>query len=112
MTALLLLEHGEVSDGHRTELRRSLPLLSAVGVLDPSGIRWDAFRFQRSNLSYRILLGICRLVLEGMLITTDEGELKPARFIDNQHMCRLFEKFVLEYYRAERPDVRAPSPPD
>ncbi|MEE6146757.1 5-methylcytosine-specific restriction endonuclease system specificity protein McrC [Olsenella sp. YH-ols2223] len=109
-TALLLLGHGEVSEGRRAELRRTLPFFSDVEVLDPSGIRWDSFRFQRNNLSYRVLLGVCRLVLEGMLITTEEGELKLARFVDDQHMCRLFEKFVLEYYRAERPDVRASSP--
>lgn len=28
-------------------------------------------------------------------------------FIDEQRMCRLYEKFVLEYYRQEHPEIKA-----
>ena len=43
--ALLLLGHCEASEGHRTELRRTLPLFSDVKLLNPSAICWNAFRF-------------------------------------------------------------------
>ena len=45
-----------------------------------------------------------------MLITTDEGERRLARFVDDQRMSRLFEKFILEYYEAECSIARASSP--
>lgn len=45
-----------------------------------------------------MLISLCRLILEGMLLTTDSGEYKLASFVDEQRMNRLYEKFILEYY--------------
>ena len=44
-----------------------------------------------------------------MLLTTDSGEHKLATFIDGQRMNRLYEKFILEYYIKECPQVTATS---
>lgn len=41
-----------------------------------------------------------------MFITTDAGEYKLANFIDQQHMCRLYEKFILEYYSRHFPQLK------
>ena len=54
-----------------------------------------------------MLISICQLVLEGMLLTTEEGEYRLASFVDEQRMCRLYEKFILEYYAKECPQVSA-----
>lgn len=109
-TAMILLRHGNVSEAHRADLRRVMLYFSGVDEIEPAGIRWDAIRFQRSNLSYRVLLSVCQLVLDGMLLTTDEGERRLAKFVDDQKMSRLYEKFILEYYAAECGYVKAFSP--
>ena len=109
-TSMILLRHGEVSEERRADLRKVMLYFSDVDEIEPAEIRWDAIRFQRSNVSYRFLLSICHLVLEGMLITTDEGERKLARFVDDQLMSRLYEKFILEYYAAECDCASAASP--
>ena len=80
---------------------------SNVDTVDPATIRWSAIRFQRNNNTYRMLISLCQLVLEGMLLTTDTGEYKLASFVDEQRMNRLYEKFILEYYAKECPQVRA-----
>ena len=54
-----------------------------------------------------MLISLCQLILEGMLQTTDSGEYKLASFIDEQRMNRLYEKFILEYYVKECPQVTA-----
>lgn len=54
-----------------------------------------------------MLISLCRLILEGMLLTTDSGEYKLASFVDEQRMNRLYEKFILEYYAKECPQVTA-----
>ena len=54
-----------------------------------------------------MLISLCQLILEGMLQTTESGEYKLASFIDEQHMNRLYEKFILEYYAMECPQVTA-----
>lgn len=54
-----------------------------------------------------MLISLCQLILEGMLLTTDSGEYKLASFVDEQRMNRLYEKFILEYYAKECPQVIA-----
>ena len=50
-----------------------------------------------------MLISICQLILQGILQTTEQGEYKLASFVDEQRMCRLYEKFILEYYSKEFP---------
>ena len=40
-------------------------------------------------------------------MTTDKGEYKLASFLDDQEMSRLYEKFILEFYRKECPEIKA-----
>ena len=51
-------------------------------------------------------MNICHLVLDGLLLTKEKGDQKLATFLDNQKMSRLYEKFVLEYYRKHCPELQ------
>ena len=53
-----------------------------------------------------MLLFICYFILDGLLMTTEDGKYKMREFSDD-HMNRLFEKFVLEYYRRHHPSLNA-----
>ena len=106
-TVMILLRHARVEEAIKAELKKELLFFSNVALIDPLQIRWSSIRFQRNNQSYRMLLGICQLILEGMLLTTEEGEYRLANFIDEQRMCRIYEKFILEYYNKECPKVTA-----
>jgi 5-methylcytosine-specific restriction enzyme subunit McrC len=52
-----------------------------------------------------MLLNICYLVVEALLPTTQQGVSKLTRFKDD-HLHRLFEKFVYEYYRKHYSGLR------
>jgi 5-methylcytosine-specific restriction enzyme subunit McrC len=54
-----------------------------------------------------MLIGICYLVYNGLLQTQTDGTTKIMDFFDEQRMCRLYEKFLLEYYRKEHPKLSA-----
>ena len=107
ITALLLLKEDSVREESKTALKKEMLFFAGVDEIDPFLIRWDMLRFNRNNQSYRMLLSICQFVLEGLLLTTDEGSIKLAQFLDEQRMCRLYEKFILEFYRKEVPEVKA-----
>lgn len=97
-TVMLLLRHSKVKAKYKDELKKEMLLFSNVDTLDPTMIKWSFIRFQRNNQNYRMLISICQLIIEGMLLTTDSGDYHLATFIDEQRMCRLYEKFILEYY--------------
>ena len=106
-TVKLLLQHGSVDKEYKNNLKKEMLFFSNVDTIAPSIIRWSSIRFQRNNNTYRMLISLCQLIFEGMLLTTDSGEYKLASFIDQQRMNRLYEKFILEYYAKECPQVKA-----
>ena len=107
-TMAMLLRSG-VDRARRAELRRLLPFFSQVSDIGLADIDWH-MRFDRDNQTYRMLMGVCWLACEGLLQTQSDGTRRLADFINEQRMCRLYEKFVLEYYRREHPGLHAGAP--
>lgn len=107
ITVDLLLKEDSARDESKAALKKEMLFFANVEEIDPLLIRWDLLRFNRNNQSYRMLLSICQFVLEGLLLTTDDGNVKLAQFLDEQRMCRLYEKFILEFYRKEMPSIKA-----
>jgi 5-methylcytosine-specific restriction enzyme subunit McrC len=46
------------------------------------------------------------LVIKGLLLTENNGSRKLARYLDDQHMHNLYQRFVLEYYRKHYPEFK------
>ena len=105
-TAMILLKHGKVSKEYKDDLKSKVLFFSDIDDIDLNSIQWRNIRFHRNNGTYRMLISLCQLIAEGMLLTTDSGEYKLRSFLDNQRMSRLFEKFILEYYAKECPQVK------
>lgn len=105
-TAMLLIRSSEAKEEHKGSLRNVMLFFSEVEEIDLNLVKWSAIRFQRNNRSYRMLISLCQLIVEGMLHTTEEGEYRLASFIDRNHMERLYERFILEYYIKEYPKLR------
>lgn len=104
---MLLLKHGDVKLENRKALRRNLLYFSNVSDVDPLSINWSAVSYHRNNATYRMLINICWLVIKGLLQTEESGEYRLSTFIDDQQMHRLYEKFVLGYYKKEYPQYSA-----
>lgn len=104
-TVMLLLRNGKVKVEYKDDLKKEMLFFSNVDLLDPVSIRWLSIRFQRNNQTYRMLISICQLIIEGMLLTTDAGDYRIASFVDEQRMCRLYERFLLEYYSRHYPTL-------
>ena len=82
----------------KISLKKELVFFDGIELLRPSEIRWSTLYYQRNNRNYELLMNICYFVLEGILQTTETGEYKMMSFSD-ENMARLYEKFILEYYR-------------
>lgn len=101
-----LLLHADISKARKKALRKLMIYFADVDVLDVHTINWN-IRYDRNNQSYRMLVSVCYLVIKGLLQTNTDGSTRLMDFIDEQRMCRLYEKFILEYYRKQHPEITA-----
>lgn len=105
-TTVDLLLRADISKTRKKELRKLMVFFGEVETLDVYSINWKV-HYNRNNQTYRMLISICYLVVKGLLQTNSDGTSRLMDFIDEQRMCRLYEKFILEYYRREYPQLNA-----
>jgi 5-methylcytosine-specific restriction enzyme subunit McrC len=105
-TTMEILLHADISKARKKELRRLLVYFGDVNLLDVHTINWRV-QYNRNNQTYRMLISVCYLVIKGLLQTNSDGTTRLMDFLDEQRMCRLYEKFILEYYRREFPQISA-----
>lgn len=105
-TVMLLLK-ADITAQRKKDLRKLMVYFADVSLVDVHSINW-AVNYNRNNQTYRLLITICHLVVKGLLQTKSDGSVKMMDFIDEQRMCRLYEKFILEYYRKHYyPQIKA-----
>ena len=101
-----LLLKSDISRRNKKKLKKLLMYFSEVDLIDLKSINWK-IRFDRNNQNYRMLIGVCYLTVKGLLQTTRKGDVKLMKFLDDQRMSRLYEKFILNYYKKEHPEINA-----
>ena len=104
-TTMELLLRSNISKPRKKELRKLLVFFGEVKPLEINSIDWR-IQYNRNNQTYQMLISICFLIVKGLLQTTSDGTTKLMDFLDEQRMCRLYEKFILEYYKKEFPKLK------
>ena len=99
-----LIRADDVDAKRKQALKKLIVFFGSVKLIQPDHIAWNRLIYQRHNRNYELLLNICYLVLNGMLQTTEDGSYKLLSFSD-EHMERLYEKFILEYYKQHHPEL-------
>jgi 5-methylcytosine-specific restriction enzyme subunit McrC len=91
-------------------LRKQLRVLyRELGGIDD--IKLDRLAFRRVQLRrdagfYKFLLSICELIVGSWLIDEATGKYQFRDFLkDPKQMARLYENFILNFFRIERPDL-------
>ena len=106
-TMQVLVRQKTVKQEHKVVLKKNLVFFDNVDEIEPSQIKWDKIRYQKNNQSYRMLMNVCYLVISGLILSTEKGEVKLATFLDDRAMHSLYEKFILEYYRYHHLEYKA-----
>lgn len=104
-TASMMIRCKDVGASTKKALKKSLLFLGSVDLISLHDIQWNRFSFDRNNASYKLLLNICYLYLNGML-ASEKGVTKYRSFLDEQKMHKLFQNFILEYYRKHFPFLK------
>ena len=104
-----LLIRADINVERKRELKRLMVYFSDVGDIDLATVDWR-MHFDRNNQTYRMLMGVCGIIAKGLLQTQTDGTARLLDFLDEQRMSRLYEKFLMEYYRKEHPQLNASAP--
>ena len=101
----LLIRRGNISRARQVSLRRLLPYLEDVALVPPTSVRWDELHYHRANASYRLLLGVCELIVLGLLPNEDDGDMKLESWFSDEAMSTLYERFLREYFVLHHPEL-------
>lgn len=104
------IRHLSCTTGISAQLREQLSRLGkALGGITEIHLSRGVFRrvqLQGNNRFYRFLLDVCQLVFESIMVDEATGTRRFRDFIrDEKRMAKLFEDFVFNFYRIERPDL-------
>lgn len=102
---VLLIRRGDIAAPRKGALRRLLPYLNAVTLVPPTSIQWDDLTYHRANATYRLLLGVCELIVRGLLPTEDSGTAQLTSWVSDEAMSTLYERFLREYYTIHHPEL-------
>ena len=105
-TTMEILLKSDISKGRKKQLHKLLIYFSEVKLLETKKINWK-LNFNKNNQTYQMIISVCYLILKGLLQTTSNGNTKLMDFLDQQRMCNLYQKFLLEYYKKEYPELKA-----
>lgn len=109
-TLLSLLSCSELDTKYVKKCKVLLRYFSEVDIVDISSIAFNRLRFNRNNQNYRLLINICELINTGLITQEDPGKYKFSTFIKDNAMAKLYEKFVLNFYKRELIGFKAYSP--
>ena len=96
----------DISRARKKELKKLMLFFEDVEPINLYTVDWN-LHYNRNNQTYRMLISVCYLVFKGLLQTESDGNTKLMDFLDEQRMHRLYEKFILEYFRREHPELAA-----
>ncbi len=104
-TCELLISKSDIKLQNKKLLKKVLLYFSRVDSIDVKRINWSRITYHRNNITYKTLINICYLIIKGLISTTESGELKFNRYLDDQYMHYLYEKFILEFYKKHFPQL-------
>lgn len=107
-TLSLMISSGEVKSLRKRRLRSLLLYFTGISEFDLNNAKWSEIKYDRNSSTYRMLHNFCYFVVKLLLLTTQSGPYKTKSF-EEELMSRLFEKFVLSYYRRHYPQYSARS---
>lgn len=97
---LLLIPSSPLTKRNRTQVRLAFDQLHGISEIRLSRRTFARVQLHRNNRHYRLLLSVCRLIVECLLPNENESGRRFRSLLDNDKlMNRIFEKFVRNFAR-------------
>ena len=107
-STLEILLKADIGKNRKKEIRKHMVFFSDVDSIDLYSANWN-LRYNRNNQTYQMLIGICYLVVKGLMQTNSDGVTKLMDYMDEQHMWSLYQNFIFQYYKKHYPGLKVSS---
>lgn len=96
----------ELDGGLRKQLNTLYRELDGIDCVPLSKSIFRKVQLHSNSRFYKLLLSICELVTDSLMIDQNDGSYRFRDFLrDERRMARVYEEFLLNFYRTERPDL-------
>lgn len=108
-TMLCLSKSNEVKTERKKNLKKLMLYFDHVAIVELKNVQWKGILYSKKNATYKMLINICYLAVNGLLHSDEKGNVKMSKYMDDQQIHDLYQKFILEYYRKHYPQMH-PTP--
>lgn len=98
-TLNLFLKAPSLDKGLREKLIKLRVYFSDINEIKLSKEIFSSLRYNRHNNHYKVLINISQLLYEGLITNEENGDFTFAGFIKENQMAKLYEKFILNFYK-------------
>ncbi len=107
-STMKFLVKSDIAKTRKKKIRNLLLYFREVDLIDIKKINWK-IRFDRNNQTYKMLVNICYLVINGLIHSERLGNIKLMEFKD-ENFHALYERFLLNYFKKEHPYIKTHAP--
>ena len=108
-TIYFLIKSNKIGNSTKSILKKLLVYFNKVDLIEINSIKWNQIRFNRNNMAYKYVTDLCRLILEGLIVSDKYGKYKFKEFLDDKTISSIYENFIKAYYRKHYPELNASS---
>lgn len=108
-TIFYLIKSNKIGNNTKNELKKISVYFNNVDIIEISSIKWDLIRFNRNNISYKYCVDICKLILNGLIVSDKKGNNYFKEFLDDSKVSSIYENFLKAFFRKKYPEFNAKS---
>lgn len=108
-TLVYLIKSNKIGNNTKNSLKQLLNYFNKVNIIDIKSIKWDQIKFNRNNIFYKYVVDLCKLILNGLIVSNKNGINKFKEFLDDTRISSIYENFIKAYYRKHYPMLNASS---
>lgn len=83
---------------------------TSIDRIDLNNVHWSCITYNRNNKKYRLIMNVCELINTGLIVKEEKDSSRFTAFIKDKAMAKLYEKFILNFYKHELKDIKTSSP--
>ncbi len=95
----ILIKSPKLEANLRDKLLKLRLYFAGIQEIRFSKALFSTLRYNRNNNHYRMLINISQLIYQGLITNEVDNEIVFADFVRDKQMSKLYEKFVLNFFR-------------